>query len=217
MVLINDFEVMVAQGLPSPYIASDDAVSPIAQRPLLTHWIFPGLAGFVPVGTEHVVVIFVDKLPDDAKLRGSLRLTASVDAASKPTEKWLVQPESTQAAWQFKTVDSDLMIPATTIVLCQWKPGALQSAYNLHHKMIAALSDDEHAWLIGSELEKEAYSEFVLSTGHSSLAHPLEGLGLITKALAHVGQKIVFNNPDDLVSVPCLAMQAYPIRWYTES
>jgi hypothetical protein len=217
MELINDFEVMVAQGLPSAYITVDYAVSPIAQRELLTHWIFPGLAGFVPVGTEHVVVIFVDKLPEDPELRGSLRLTASVDAMGEPTEKWLVQPESTKEAWQFKTIDSDILLPATNIVLCQWKPGALESAYNLHHKMIAALERDEHVWLIGSELEKEAYSQFVLSTGHSSLAHPLEGLGLITKALAHVGQKIVFNNPDDLVSVPCLAMQAYPIRWYTES
>ncbi|WP_274645041.1 hypothetical protein [Pseudomonas serbica] len=217
MEMINDYEVMVAQGLPSPYITSDYAASPLAQRSMLTHWIFPGLAGFVPVGAEHVVVIFVDKLPSDENLRGSLRLTASLDASGEPIEKWLVQPESAQEAWQFKTIDSDLSLPASTIVLCQWKPHALASAYSLHHKMIAALGEDEHVWLIGSELEKEAYSEFVLSTGHSSLVHPLESLGLITKALAHVGQKIVFNNSDELLSVPCLAMQAYPIRWYTES
>ena len=217
MELINDFQVMVAHGLPSAYIAEDYAPSPTAQRSLMTHRIFPGLSGFVPVGAEHVVVIFVDQLPDVDELTGSLRLTASLDAIGEPIEKWLVQAESSKDAWQFKTVDSELLMPASTIVLCQWKPGALEIAYKLHHKMIAALAGDDHPWLIGSELEKEAYSQFVLSTGHSSLAHPLQGLGLITKALAHVGQKIVFNNPDKADSVPCLAMQAYPILWYKEA
>lgn len=217
MQLISDLQLLAAQGLPTPYIAGDPLFSPIAQRPLMTHRIFPGMSGFLPIGSEQVVVIFVDQLPADEELRGSLRLTTRQDAEGDCIEQWVIQAESTLNAWQFMTVDERVSIPANRIVLCQWRPGALQHAYNLHHQMIDALGLEGEAWLIGSELEKEAYSQFVLSTGRSSLAHPLEALGFITMALENVGSTIVMDNQPDLVTIPCLAIKAYPIRWYTES
>lgn len=211
MELINDLGLMVAKGLQSPFIAADPLYSPIAGAPIMTHRIFPGLSGVVPIGTEKVVVIFVDTLPDDVKLSGTLRLTTRLNADGEPQEHWIIQAEAVSNAWQFMTIDDELKVPAEKIVLCQWKPGALEEALKLHDTMIASLGRSGEAWLIGSKLEIEAHSRYILGAGFSSIAHPLAGAGLVAKALENMGHEITLN------SGPCLAMKALPIRWFIET
>lgn len=211
MELINDQGLMVAKGLQSPFIAADALYSPIAGAPIMTHRIFPGLSGVVPIGAEKVVVIFVDKLPDDVSLNGTLRLTTRLNADGEPQEHWIIQAEAVSNAWQFMTIDDELKVPAEKIVLCQWKPGALQEALELHDTMIASLGRSGEAWLIGSKLEIEAHSRYILGAGFSSIAHPLAGAGLLTKALENMGQVVTMQ------SGPCIAMKALPIRWFIET
>ena len=211
MELINDRNLMVARGLPTPFIAADPLYSPIAGAPIMTHRIFPGLSGIVPVGGDKVVVIFVDMLPPDTHLSGSLRLTTRLNGDGEPQEHWIIQSEGVSNAWQFMTIDDELKVPAEKIVLFQWKPGALQQALKLHDVMIESLGRSGEAWLIGSKLEIEAHSRYILGAGFSSIAHPLAGAGLVDKALENIGHEISLNDG------PCLAMKALPINWFIET
>lgn len=211
MEFISDLGLMAAKGLQSPFIAADPLYSPIAGAPIMTHRIFPGMSGIVPVGQENVVVIFVDKLPPDDVLSGTLRLTTRLNGEGEAQEHWIIQAEAVSNAWQFMTFDETLTTPAQKIVLFQWKPGALEEALKLHDTMIASLGRSGESWIIGSELEIEAHSRYILGAGFSSLAHPLAGAGLVAKALENMGKEIT------LQSGPCLAMKALPIRWFTET
>jgi hypothetical protein len=208
MIFHNDKDFMALMGLPSPFIAADPLYSPITERSIMTHRIFPGLSGFVPCGEQMVAGLFVDQLPEDAALKAILMLTTRRDAAGDDQECWLIQVESYGNAWQFMTIDETLPMPDPTLVLFQWKPGALAEAYAMHDQMIADLGDLSEFWLVGSDLEKEAYSRFVLSSGASSFAHPYQANGLMAQALATPGVTLPLSQG------PCSAMKAYPVKWY---
>lgn len=204
----SDKDLMALMGLSSPFIAADPLYSPIDERSIMTHRIFPGMCGFVPCGEKMIAGLFVDQLPKDERLKAIVMLTSRRDASGDEQECWLVQVESYGNAWQFMTIDESMPLPDAEIVLFQWKPGALQEAYAMHDQMIAELGDQTKFWLVGSDLEKEAYSRFVLSTGFSSFAHPYQANGLMAKALALPGQTL------PLTKGPCLSMKAYPVQWY---
>lgn len=204
----SDKDFMALMGLPSPFIAADPLYSPITERSIMTHRIFPGMCGFVPCGEQMIAGLFVDHLPDDDSLKAVVMLTSRRDHSGEEQECWLVQVESYSNAWQFMTVDETLPMPDASIVLFQWKPGALQDAYAMHDQMIAEMGDKSNFWMVGSELEKEAYSRFVLSAALSSFAHPYQANGLMAKALALQGQAL------PLTKGPCLSMKAYPVQWY---
>lgn len=208
MTFISDIELMAAQGLPSPFIAADAMYSPISEGSLMTHRIFPGLSGFVPSSVGMVAGVFVDQLPDTGRLKGLVMLTSRSDATGEAQECWLVQLQSTTNAWQFMTIDENLKEPADKAVLFQWKPGALNDAYEMHEAMISGLADHEQFWLVGSEIEKQAYSRFVLSTGYSSVAHPYQASGAIEEALSSLGSTLIPQHG------PCLSLRAYGIDWY---
>lgn len=208
MNLYSDKDLMALMGLPSPFIAADPLYSPIDERSIMTHRIFPGMCGFVPCGEKMIAGLFVDELPEDEHLKAIVMLTSRRDASGDEQECWLVQIESYSNAWQFMTIDESMPLQDASIVLFQWKPGALQEAYAMHDAMIATLGDQTNFWLVGSKLEKEAYSRFVLSTGLSSFAHPYQANGLMDKVLALPGQTLALTNG------PCLSMKAYPVQWY---
>jgi hypothetical protein len=204
----KDTEFMALMGLPSPFIAADALYSPITESSMMTHRVFPGLCGFVPCGDAIVAGVFVDELPDDDRLRGVIMLTTRTDSAGESQECWLVQLQSRTNAWQFMTVDEFLPSPDEWTVLFKWKPGALSEGYEMHDAMVAGLAGDDDFWLVGSELEKQAYSRFVLSTGTSSFAHPYQANGMMSLALNNLGELI------PITKGPSTEMRAYQIDWH---
>lgn len=208
MMYQKDTEMMTRAGLVSPFIAADPLYSPITESSVMTHRVFPGLCGFVPCGDQAVAGLFVDVLPDDERLSGLIMLTSRTDASGENQECWLIQIQSRTNAWQFMTIDELISKPSQTAVLFQWKPGALDEGYAMHEDMISAMGTETGFWLVGSELEKQAYSRFVLSTGLSSFAHPYQANGLMTKAIESIGATV---SP---AHGPCVALRAYPIDWY---
>lgn len=206
--IYKDIQFMALMGLQTPFISADPLYSPLSETSLMTHRVFPGLSGFVPCSEMAIAGLFVDELPHDDSLKGMLMLTHRTDAEGEDQECWLVQIQSRTNAWQFMTVDETLSLPDPYAVLFQWKPGALEEGYAMHDDMIAGLATTDDFWLIGSDLEKEAYSRFVLSTGLSSLAHPYQANGWMDAALNHPGKTLHPTNG------PSLAMRAYPIDWY---
>lgn len=206
--IIKDTQFMALTGLQSPFIAADPLYSPLSESSIMTHRVFPGLCGFVPCGELSVAGIFVDKLPDDDALKGMVMLTSRTDASGDTQECWLVQIQSRTNAWQFMTIDEGITQPDSYAVLFQWKPGALEEGYAMHDDMISGLASPEDFWLVGSDLEKQAYSRFVLSTGLSSLAHPYQASGWMDKAIANVGVSLMPSNG------PSTSLRAYPIDWY---
>lgn len=218
MELIRDFEIMAAHGLPSAFLSEAPTISQISHRQVLTHRIYPGLAGLVPVGDEQVVVMFVDKLPEDENLEGVLSLTSGSDSDGEPVDKWVIEIESSADSWRFMTLNENICAPKPRVVMCQWKPSALQAAFTLHHEMIRALGQKGQRGFqlqVGSDIEVEAYSELAIASGYSSLAHPLEGLGLITQALENTGLRLAVGTDPNLQELPCDAIQAYSIQWHT--
>lgn len=206
--IIKDTHFMALTGLQSPFIAADPLYSPISESSLMTHRVYPGLSGFVPCGEMSVAGLFVDQLPDDESLRGMVMLTNRTNADGEEQECWLVQIQSRTNAWQFMTIDESLTQPDAFAVLFHWKPGALEEGYAMHDDMIAGLTNAEDFWLVGSDLEKQAYSRFVLSTGLSSLAHPYQASGWMDRAITDTGATLIPSNG------PCTALRAYPIEWY---
>lgn len=206
--ILQDTQFMALTGLQSPFTAADPLYSPISESSIMTHRIFPGLSGFVPCGDLSVAGIFVDQLPDDETLKGMVMLTSRKDAQGESQECWLVQIQSRTNAWQFMTIDEGLAQPDAYVVLFHWKPGSLEEGYAMHDDMISGLANPDDFWLVGSDLEKQAYSRFVLSTGLSSFAHPYQASGWMDKAIAHVGVTLKPSNG------PSTALRAYPIDWY---
>ncbi len=207
MLLINDLEVMASHGLHSPFIASDSLYSPISDSPLMTHRIYPGLSSMVAGMDGSVACLFVDELPEANALKGVVFLT-SREIEGEEQECWLIQLETNRVAWQFMTVDSQLGKPAGQVVLIQWRPGSLQQALDMHDAMIASMGESPSLWLIGSDLEKEAYSRFVLSSGLSSLAHPFAASGAIDHVIKNMGKTIRME------AGPCISMKAYEVEWF---
>jgi hypothetical protein len=205
----NDKELMVRQGLLSPFSASDALYSPISEESIMTHRVFPGLSGIVPCGSESVAGLITDKLPQCDQLFGALMLTKRADASGEARECWLVQIQSKICAWQFMTADETLAELAGEAVLFEWNPGALEAGYTMHDDMISRLAPSDYPWLIGSRLEKEALSRYLLSSGASSIAHALQGADLMSSALQANGTVL------DLKEGPCLRMRSYPITWYS--
>lgn len=205
----KDVEIMAMGGLKSPFIAADSLYSPISEASIMTHRVFPGLCGLVPCGPDRTVAsLFIDELPEDESLYGIVSLTTRSDSDGDPQECWLIQVQSKSSAWQFMTISEEMPTLSDQAVLLQWRPGALQEALKMHDEMIGEMGDSGNTWIIGSPLEKEAYSRFVLSTGFSSLAHPFQASGLLSKVLENKGE-IIFMHKG-----PCLSMRAYPISWF---
>lgn len=206
--IYQDMQFMALTGLQSPFIAADPLYSPISESSIMTHRVFPGLCGFVPCDEMVISGLFVDQLPDDEVLKGMVMLTNRKNAEGEDQECWLVQIQSRTNAWQFMTIDETLAQPDPYAVLFQWKPGALEEGYAMHDDMICGLASPDDFWLVGSDLEKQAYSRFVLSTGMSSLAHPYQASGLMSKAIENAGSTVRPSHG------PCTALRAYPIDWY---
>jgi len=212
MPLIHDYQLMIAQGLKSPYIRSTYAASAISGQNVLTHIGFPGLSGLVTLDEGEVPVIYVEELPMEGALSGTLRLRARQETENDE-DNWTVHVESSSCCWEFSAGSGSPRSPCDRIVLCQWKPGGLEQAFRLHHEMVKASTEGSTAWLIGSDLEKEAYTEYAIAAGLSTLAHPLEWLGLISKAAKSLNSRLLIEVAPEYEDIPCLALQGYPITW----
>jgi hypothetical protein len=169
--------------------------------------VFPGLCGIVPVESKHVAVVFVDKLPNERELHGLLMLTPRTDESGSISNNWLIQVQGGLLAWQFMTVDDHLPDLIGHVVLLEWRSGHLGMAIDKHHRMIETISKPED-WLVGSQIEIEAYSNYALATGMSTLSHPYQADGTISRALNAPGRSIeLYGDP---ISKAC----AYPVRWF---
>lgn len=208
MIFLKDKDLMVQMGLPSPFIAADPLYSPISDASIMTHRVFPGLCGFVPCGDQSIAAVFIDQLPEDETLSGIIMLTTRTDAEGERQECWLVQVQSRANAWQFMTIDEVMPNPGPYAVLLEWRAGQLEEGYAMHDSMIAGMTHPDDLWLVGTDLEKQAYSRFALSSGFSTLAHPFQASGAIPRAITSPGSTIKPRHG------PCEAMRAYPIEWY---
>ena len=212
MPLIHDYQLMIAQGLRSPYIRSTYTASPISGQNVLTHTGFPGLSGLITLDEGEVAVIYVEELPVEGALSGTLQLRSKQEIEGEE-DNWIINVESSSCSWEFSVGSGSPRFPCDRIVLCQWKPGALEQAFRLHHEMVKASTEGSTAWLIGSDLEKEAYTEYAIAAGLSTLAHPLEWLGLISKAAKSPNSRFLIEVAPEYEDIPCLALQGYPITW----
>lgn len=206
--MIDDLHMMAADGLVSPFSASDSLYSPVSARQVMTFRSFPGLSSMVPTVYGPTPCVFVEKLPEINRLQGFLQLTQRGGVDGEPQECWLALIEAHGFAWQFMTVDENFPTPSSYAVLLEWKPKSLGEALKMHDEMIAQMGDSSQMWIIGSDLEKEAVSRFVLSSGSSSLAHPFSACGAVDNAIENIGQ------PISMKEGPCLRLKAYEIDWF---
>lgn len=205
--MINSRLLDVQDGLAKPYVSAASTYSAISGLAVMTHRVFPGLAAFIEFKNENMVFCYTDTMPlantVDAVLLGIER-----ESQAQPGRKhWLIQLESGARAWQFISDIEEISCLSPYMVFCEWKPGALNEALELHDDYIGKLWDDDDL-LIGSELERRAYAQFGLSAGYTSVFHPLIGIGAIDLAMKNKGKSIEVNRGG------CLKMRAIRINWH---
>ncbi|MHD0644652.1 hypothetical protein ACYPKM_03300 [Pseudomonas aeruginosa] len=205
----SDLQVILGGGLVSPYTVTGSLISYISEGVCEVSQVFPGLADLVGEGEQQTCALFVERLIDVDTLEGVI-LEREFDEPRVPDEReWLIQIEAGPVGWQYTLKGPERPQPRDMVMLLRWKQDgtALTSCLALHDKLVAESEHHAAHWLIGSEIEKEAFSRYLLVTGLTTLFSPFEDLGYFDQADSAPGDEVAVNVGG------CEAIRAYRIRW----
>lgn len=203
----SDLEILLGAGLETPYVAAGSLISYLSESACMVHKLFPSLGDLVEEEDGALCALFVSKLPAIEALEAVAIEREPTTPAEDGEQEWLIQVEAGALGWQFIYRGFSRPELKSHLIMLEWVPGGFNKLLDLHDCFVAESKELKGMWKIDSEIEKEAFSRYMLMTGGSTLFAPYDGLGFIDQAIASMGEEVFVGKG------ACSTLRAYPVEW----